>query len=216
MGSGGSAAGSGATPAGTFACTCGPQFIEGKPTGAQGRSRPEHRKRRARTVPSASGNRYREQRTVAGDRTGRQPGSRVRAHGKSCVRRRGGDMSTPQKCPPTRHYLQPTPDNRPIVRGGSVGWLAGRPRRTGMVDLCGTRAPMRFMMLATQAWAFGVSMGRWRMHRRVVHARRWLVREEVRAGFGERARLPLLADLDCAVRGSDPLLRVCMGPSRHW
>jgi len=26
---------------------------------------------------------------------------------------------------------------------------------------------------------------------------------------------PLLADLDCAVRGSDPLLRVCLEPSRH-
>src|SRR5215475_13296180 len=55
MGSGGSAAGSGATPAGTFARSYGPQFIEGKPTGAQGRQRPEHRKRRASTAPSASG-----------------------------------------------------------------------------------------------------------------------------------------------------------------
>src|SRR6516225_8376271 len=43
MGSGGNAAGSGATPAGAVACTYGPQFIEGKPTGAQGRPRPEHR-----------------------------------------------------------------------------------------------------------------------------------------------------------------------------
>jgi hypothetical protein len=53
MGSGGTAAGSGATPAGTFACTHGPQFIEGKPTGAQGCPRPEHRKRRASTARSA-------------------------------------------------------------------------------------------------------------------------------------------------------------------
>ena len=37
MGSGGNAAGSGATPAGGVACIYGPQFIEGKPTGAQGR-----------------------------------------------------------------------------------------------------------------------------------------------------------------------------------
>jgi hypothetical protein len=51
MGSGGSAAGSGATPVGTFASNYGPQFIEGKPTGAQGRQRPEHRKRRANTAP---------------------------------------------------------------------------------------------------------------------------------------------------------------------
>jgi len=82
MGSGGNAAGSGATPAGTVACTCGPQFIEGKPTGAQGRPRPEHRKRRASTARSASRNCYREQRTVAGNCTGCQPGSRVRANGK--------------------------------------------------------------------------------------------------------------------------------------
>jgi len=106
MGSGGNAAGSGATPAGAVACTYGPQFIEGKPTGAQGRPRPEHRKRRASTARSASGNRYRKQRTVAGNCTGRQPGSRVRAHGKLCGRCRGGDMSTPQKCPSTGHYLR--------------------------------------------------------------------------------------------------------------
>src|SRR5215831_13328737 len=96
MGSGGNAAGSGATPAGAVACTYGPQFIEGKPTGAQGRPRPEHRKRRGSTARSASGSRYREQRTVAGNGTGRQLGSRVRAHGKPCGRCRGGDMSTPQ------------------------------------------------------------------------------------------------------------------------
>jgi hypothetical protein len=53
MGSGGNAAGSGVTPAGTFACTRGPQFTEGKPTGAQGRPRPEHRKGRASTACSA-------------------------------------------------------------------------------------------------------------------------------------------------------------------
>jgi hypothetical protein len=34
MGSGGNAAGSGATPTGAIACTYGPQFIEGKPTEA--------------------------------------------------------------------------------------------------------------------------------------------------------------------------------------
>src|SRR5215468_9487778 len=67
MGSGGNAAGSGATPAGTFACNYGPQFIEGKPTGAQGRLRSEHRKRRGSTAPSVSGNRYGEQRTVGGE-----------------------------------------------------------------------------------------------------------------------------------------------------
>ena len=34
----------------------------------------------------------------------------------------GGDMSTPQKCPPTRHYLQTTSDNRRSVR---AGWRVG-------------------------------------------------------------------------------------------
>jgi hypothetical protein len=73
---------------------------------------------------------------------------------------------------------------------------------------------MRFMM-ATQAWAFGVSMGRWRMaaDASLTLGGGWC--EVVRAGFGERARLRF-ADLDCAVRGSDPLLRACLGPSRHW
>ena len=146
MGSGGGAAGSGATPAGTVACTCGPQFIEGKPSGAQGRPRPEHRKRRASTAPSASGNRYREQRTVAGNCTGRQPGCRVRAHGKPCGRCRGGDMSTPQKCPPTRHYLQTTSDNRLIETlgrrcgpgrdGSESGRSVERSRWAGSLTAC--------------------------------------------------------------------------------
>jgi hypothetical protein len=66
MGRGGGAAASGASPAGAFACNHGSQFIEGKPAGAQGRPRPGHRRRRASTAGSASGNRYREQRTVVG------------------------------------------------------------------------------------------------------------------------------------------------------
>ena len=32
-------------------------------------------------------------------------------------------MSTPRKCPPTRHYLQTTPDNRRSARFSSVGSL---------------------------------------------------------------------------------------------
>ena len=133
MGSGGNAAGSGATPAGAVACTYGPQFIEGKPTGAQGRPRPEHRKRRASTARSASGNRYREQRTVAGNCTGRQPGSRVRAHGKLCGRCRGGDMSTPQKCPSTGHYLrrlQITVRRDCAVPAPGCGFRSSRRRRS--------------------------------------------------------------------------------------
>src|SRR5215510_15801160 len=123
MGSGGNAAGSGAAPAGAVPCHYGPQLTEGKPTGAQGRPRPEYRKRRASTARSASANRYREQRTVAGNCTGRQPGSRVRAHGKLCGRCRGGDMSTPQKCPSTGHYLrrlQTTADRRGSLAVGTA------------------------------------------------------------------------------------------------
>ena len=56
MGSGGNAAGSGATPARAVACSCGPQVTEGKPTGAQGRLRPEHRKRRGSSAVPARGN----------------------------------------------------------------------------------------------------------------------------------------------------------------
>jgi hypothetical protein len=151
MGSGGNAAGSGATPGGTFACNYGPQFIEGKPTRAQGRPRPEHRKRRASNAPSASGNRYREQRTLAGSCTGRQPGSRVRAHGNSCVRCRGGDMSTPQKCPPTRHYLQTTSDNRRSGRQPAMSMSASTASGTGIsARRCAARRgsrPLRLVLV---------------------------------------------------------------------
>jgi hypothetical protein len=93
--------------------------------GAQGRPRPEHRKRRGSSAAPGRGNRYGEQRTVRG--RGRQPGSPC-----PCTRsavsagRSRGDMSTPQKHPPTRHYLQTTSDNR---RYGRVGGQ-GRPAAT--------------------------------------------------------------------------------------
>lgn len=74
-------------------------------------------------------------------------------------------------------------------------------------------AHMRFMMLApgsgcsARPWADGVRSGR-----RVIHARRRLGREVIRAKTRREDSPPLLADLDCAVRGSDPLLRVCPSP----
>jgi hypothetical protein len=43
----------------------------------------------------------------------------------------GGDMSTPQKCPPTRHYLQTTSDNRRSVRPPSRWGLSDGARRLG-------------------------------------------------------------------------------------
>jgi hypothetical protein len=48
--------------------------------------------------------------------------------------------------------------------------------------------------------------------RHVVHARRRLERTVIQAERREDPP-PLLADLDCAVRGSDPFLRVCLGSS---
>src|SRR5207344_2089683 len=48
--------------------------------------------------------------------------------------------------------------------------------------------------------------------RHVVHARRRLERKVIQAERREDPP-PLFADLDCAVRGSDPFLRVCLGSS---
>ena len=48
--------------------------------------------------------------------------------------------------------------------------------------------------------------------RHVVHARRRLERKVIQAERREDPP-PLLADLDCAVRGPDPFLRVCLGSS---
>jgi hypothetical protein len=58
--------------------------------------------------------------------TGRQPGSRVRAHGKLCGRCRGGDMPTPQKRPSTGHYLRATSDNRLTARVTVLRLITGR------------------------------------------------------------------------------------------
>ena len=66
-------------------------------SGAQGRLRPEHRKRRGRSAVPARGNCYGEQRSVRGQGPARQPVS-VRELWVSAGRC-GGDMSTPQKMP---------------------------------------------------------------------------------------------------------------------
>jgi len=51
--------------------------------------------------------------------------------GNSRVCRRGGDMSTPQKCPPTRNYLQTTLDNRRSGSGPCCAVLPTVARRCG-------------------------------------------------------------------------------------
>jgi len=105
----------------------GPRSSVASRPGAQGRPRPEHRKRRGSRAIPARGNRYREQRSPC-----RYTRSAVSA------RRSGGDMSTPQKGPPTRHYLQTTSDNRRSVLIVSpslrqiAGHITGVPAPVGM------------------------------------------------------------------------------------
>ena len=95
-GTGGRAAGFGAISAG-YLCL---QSLDPRPPmasrpGAQGRLRPEHRKRRGSSTVPAHGKRYGEQQSWCPFRRSAVSAGRSR-----------GDMSTPQKCPPARHYLQ--------------------------------------------------------------------------------------------------------------
>ena len=61
--------------------------------------------------------------------------------------------------------------------------------------------------------AFCASTGRWRAWRPARHSRATVARARGNPGRTRREDPPpLLADLDCAVRGSDPFLRVCPGP----
>ena len=155
MGGGGNAAGSGATPAGTVACNYGPQFIEGKPTGAQGRLRPEHRKRRASTARSASRNCYREQRTVAVELHRSSAGKPCPCAWKflwavvaaeTCLRRRNARLPG-IIC----RRLQITVD-----MGGFDGQLAVRGEATEQDDMAPARAALRLLMPAPRR---GVSIG---------------------------------------------------------
>jgi hypothetical protein len=100
-GTGGRAAGSGAISAG-YLClqSQDPRPARASRPGAEGRLRPEHRKRRGSSAVPARGKRYGEQRSWCPFMRSVVSAGRPR-----------GDMSTPQKCPPTRHYLQTTSDN---------------------------------------------------------------------------------------------------------
>jgi hypothetical protein len=81
----------------------------------------------------------------------------------------GGDMSTPQKCLPTRHYLQTTSDNR---RSGRQPWPLGCwPRRTERAfcdpgptaklldewrNWCGSGDPSGALLTGHRSWAAGM------------------------------------------------------------
>ena len=74
----------------------------------------------------------------------------------------GGDMSTPQKCLPTRHYLQTTSDNRRSVRSWRLQSSQASKRRTGnLVPRC-SRPSVQRLHLATVA----VDVDRAARHRR--------------------------------------------------
>jgi hypothetical protein len=96
-------------------------------------------------------------------------------------------------------------------------WPApGRFRRTIAAQILEEPPPVRFMMLAARIWAFCASAGRWRAWRPARHSRSTAAGARGNPGRTRREDPPpLVADLDCAVRGSDPLLRVCLEPSRR-
>ena len=105
------------SPRGTCACITGPQVADGKPSRTQGRPRPEHRKRRGSSAVPARGIRLRGATKLV---------SVYEVGGERGTLR--GDMSTPQKRPPTRHYLLTTSDNRRYAclddrSGGAVDGL---------------------------------------------------------------------------------------------
>jgi hypothetical protein len=127
-GTGGRAAGSGAISAGClWLQSQDPRSSLASRPGAQGRPRPEHRKRRGSSAVPVPGSRYGELRSWC---------SYIRS--AVSVGRSRSDMSTPQKRPSTRHYLLTTSDNRRLcaaVISGLVTALAAqiglRGRRRG-------------------------------------------------------------------------------------
>jgi len=107
-GTGGRAAGSGAISAGClWLQSQDPRSSLASRPGAQGRPRPEHRKRRGSSAVPAPGSRYGELRSWC---------SYIRS--AVSVGRSRSDMSTPQKRPSTRRYLLTTSDNRRSARLG--------------------------------------------------------------------------------------------------
>jgi hypothetical protein len=96
----------------------------------------------------------------------------------------------------------------------TVGYLArlGHNRRDQLreVRLITARRPAVRYVVTRRAHYYRCRAGRGVL--RVGAYGGWSARV-VRAGHDERTPPPLLADLDCAVRGSAPFLRVCLGSS---
>jgi hypothetical protein len=131
MGSGGNAAGSGATPAGAFALHLRTSVHRGqadRSAGPPAARAPEAARQRCMFSLRESLRRATNRRRGTGSAVSRKA---VSVHMESLVCRRGGDMSTPQKCPPTRNYLQTTLDNRRYACLPLSGGDAVAPRRTG-------------------------------------------------------------------------------------
>ena len=118
------------SPPGTLPAIRGRQVADGKPirrAGPPAARAPEAARQQRR---SGTWERYGEQRTVRGQ--GRSASSPCSYAGSGLARGRcGGDMSTPQKRPPTRHYLQTTSDNRRSVLEQSLWSGPLEARRTG-------------------------------------------------------------------------------------
>ena len=115
MGSGGNAAGSGATQAGAVACTYGPQLIKA--------SRPERRAARGPSTGSGAAalpGQHQEVVTESNDRRGERyrpsAGKPYPSAWKAlwALSRRRHVYAA--KCPSTRHYLRATSDNRRSAR----------------------------------------------------------------------------------------------------
>src|SRR6516162_3731950 len=134
MGSGGNAAGSGATQAGAVACTYGPQFIEA--------SRPERRAARGR-APEAARQQCPFSIRKSLQRATNRRGERYRpSAGKPCpsawkalwaLSRRRHVYAA--KCPSTRHYLRATSDNRRSVRRTGARVTACAEPKRGVLSL---------------------------------------------------------------------------------
>jgi hypothetical protein len=118
------------SPPGTLPAIRGRQVADGKPirrAGPPAARAPEAARQQRR---SGTWERYGERRTVRGQ--GRAASSPYSYAGSGLAPGRcGGDMSTPQKYPPTRHYLPTTSDNRRSVRPRDPQRLPAEVRRLG-------------------------------------------------------------------------------------
>ena len=145
MGSGGNAAGSGATQAGAVACTYGPQFIEGKPDRSAGPP--------AARAPEAARQHCPFSIRKSLHRATNRRGERYRpSAGKPCpiawkalwaLSRRRHVYAA--KCPSTRHYLRATSDNhrsgrQPLACLGAVNGALNVAFCAGLVPVSAAAA----------------------------------------------------------------------------